>query len=134
MAPEQDSEWLTSRTGVGVTPKFRALEAIDADGRIRGMVGYDNWRPNSVEMHVVLESVAAARPLLRFAFDYAFNHAKKAVAFGLTPASNTRAIRLAKHLGFQTVGRIPDGWEKGADLVVFAMRREDCRWLKGAST
>lgn len=129
-APPLHFAWIAERTGCALSPSFRAIEAIDEQHRIRGMVGFDHWLGNSAEIHIALDSPTALRALLRPAFDYLFNQAKKAVAIGIVPAHNEKALAFDKHIGFRELTRIRDGWAPGDDVVVLELRREECRWLE----
>lgn len=128
-APAHHYSWLLVRTGYAPTQGFRAIEAVDESGRIFGMVGYDGWIPNAVQMHIALDSPLAVRALLRPAFEYPFLEAGKQMVFGVLPADRTRAVALALHLGFDEVGRVEDGWAPGVDLVHLAMLKRNCRWI-----
>lgn len=123
-----DASLLASRTGYRPSAGFRSLVAIREDGSTAGMVGFDGWTPNSVHMHVALGVAAAARPLLRPAFAEAFADGRS-MALGSVRSSNARSLRLAIRLGFREVYRVKDGWAAGEDMVLFEMRREECRWL-----
>ena len=125
---QADGAWLTARTGYAPSGDFRALVAIREDGTVAGMVGFDGWTPESVHMHIALEAPAAGRCLLRPAFAEAFAGARTR-AIGVIRGGNTRSLRVAQHLGFREVYRMVDGWAKGEDVVLFEMRREECRWL-----
>ncbi len=128
-APREHYGWLSERAGCLPTEGFRAIEAVDSQGRIRGMVGFDGWTDGSVGMHVALDTPNAARALIRPAFLYPFVQVSRRVVIGVTAGNNYRAIRFNLRLGFREALRIPDGWAPGVDLVVMTMRREDCRWI-----
>lgn len=130
-APPLHFAWMTSRSGYCPAWDFRAIEAIDEHGRILGMVGFDRWLGNAVEMHVALDSIAAARALRTPAFDYAFRQGGKGIAIGVVPGHNKKALLLAERLGFRETHRIRDGWAEGDDVVLLELRREDCRFLRG---
>jgi hypothetical protein len=122
------AHWLADRTGYSPGPDFRCLVSIGAGG-VRGVVGFDGWTPNSVHMHVALDTPIAARELLRPSFAEAFANGRT-LALGVVRAGNARILRLIRHLGFREAYRMKDGWAVGEDVVLFEMRREECRWLK----
>lgn len=123
--------WLAERTGYHAAADFRSLAAVNSDGRIVGMVGFDGWSPNAVHMHVALDSAIAARHLLRPAFGEAFSGGR-ALAIGVVRGSNTRSLALSLHLGFRQVYVMRDGWALGEDVVLLEMRRDECRWIGGS--
>jgi hypothetical protein len=131
-APTEHYGWLAERATLVIGDQFRAIEAIDDAGRIHGMVGFDGWMPNAVSMHVALENPAALRSVLRTAFRIAFLVADKGVARAYVLSTNTRSLALVARLGFTFAYRSVNGWAKGVDIILFEMRREDCRWLNPA--
>lgn len=128
-APPEHYTWVAIRTGCVVTSDFRAVEAIDDNGKIRGMVGYSAWAPNSVQAHMAVESSMVWRHLLKPALSYPFEEAKRGVLVGIINSRNKRSLRMAQHLGFREVGRIKDGYLPGADLVVLQLKKEECGQL-----
>jgi L-amino acid N-acyltransferase YncA len=130
MAPPEHFGWLLSRTGGCATHCFRALEAVDAKGQIKGMVGYDCWTPNSVQISVALDSPVVARSLLRRAFQYPFVECNRQMLWAVISSRNSEALKLDAHLGFVETHRIREGHSPGIDLVLMEMRRADCRWLR----
>lgn len=130
-APPEHLPWLLARIRYAPTADVRALEAVGSDGRIGGMVGLDAWRPGSVQMHVAIERPEFARVLVRPVFDWVFNQAGCAAALGMVPSNRPEGVLMAERLGFRLVHRVLGGWARGIDLLIFEMRRADCRWLKG---
>jgi RimJ/RimL family protein N-acetyltransferase len=128
-APPEHYPWIAERAHLVIGSDFRAIEAVDEAGRILGMVGYDGWCPGSVAMHVALDNRGAARRLLQPAFGVPFIELKIPIIKGLVLSNNPRAIALDKHLGFKEVARLADWWAPGVDIILFEMRREDCRWI-----
>ena len=129
-APAEHFGWLCSRTGYVPTPMFQAIEAMDSKGEIRGMVGYDSFTPNSVQMSIAVDSMIAVRALAVPAFDYAFNQLGKSLSIGIVSSRNGEALTLNAWLGYQETYRIRDAHSDGIDLVILELRRADCRWLK----
>jgi RimJ/RimL family protein N-acetyltransferase len=122
-------EWLWDRTSCPITPGFRAIEAVDAKGRIVGMVGFDGWTDNSCQAHMAVDYPAVWRSLLQPAFAYPFVENNRKLLVGTIAANNARSLALAKRMGFKETYRIRDAWADGVDLVLVEMRREECRFL-----
>jgi RimJ/RimL family protein N-acetyltransferase len=128
-APEKHLPWLVSRVGVAPQADLRAIESIDARGRILGMVGFCDWKPNSVQLHFSLIAPTCVRELAHASAEYVFAQERRQIALAYVSANNVPSRRLVEWLGFRERFRIPDGWARGVDLLLFEMRREGCRWL-----
>jgi hypothetical protein len=102
----------------------------ELDGNLVAVVGYCSFMPKACQMHIaaVGEVNWMSRDLLWAAFDYPFNKLGVKVILGQICGSNEDALRLNRHLGFKVVAEIPDAHMDG-DLVIMAMKKEDCRWL-----
>ncbi len=131
-APPEHYTWLAEHAGCGITRDLRAVEVVKA-GRILGMVGYCDWAPNSARLHVAVESPWVIKYLLGPGFSYPFQEVGVGLLIGITPANAVKAVKFNRHLGFREAHRIKDGWGVGVDLIVFEMRREECRWLNPES-
>lgn len=129
-APAEHFGWLLSRIGLAPGVDFKAIEAVDAKGEIRGMVGYDHWTHNSVNAHIALDSPIALRSLIRAAFAYPFEQVGFGVLVCPVASDNEASMRLCRGLGFREAYRMRDGHDVGVDLVLWEMRREECRHLK----
>ena len=55
----------------------------------------------------------------------------RTVIFGLVPASNLKALKLDKHIGFVEEARLREAYDVGVDLVILRMDKASCRWLQG---
>ena len=128
---ESEYGWLVERAGCDITPGFKAIKFVK-DDRIHGMVGYGSWTANAVVMHIALENPAALRETLKWAFRYPFEQCGRGVAIATVRERNERSMRLCQKIGMREVYRIKDGVEVGEDMVIFEMRREDCRWVPEA--
>lgn len=124
-----DLPWLTLRAGVELTPKLLAVKAVDADGNIKGMVGYDGWTPNAACIHVACDSPLALRSLILPGFRIPFLELGKEVLIATVLSTNEKSIGLVKRLGFREVFRGRGWFVKDADLLWFEMRKVDCPWL-----
>lgn len=128
-ATPADYPWIASRAQLCIGPQFRAIKAVDEAGRVHGCVGYDAWTQNAVSMHVALDNPAALRALLGPGFRIPFVEFGKGVVLATVLSTNARSLALVPKLGFREVARLREAWAKGVDLVLFEMRREECRFL-----
>lgn len=132
-APSEHLPWLVSRAKFNASHEIKAMEAVDDDGRIHGMAGFDGWTPNSVVLTIALDNPSCLRHMIHGIFHYAFIQAGRGVALATIVGSNKRSIALCRHVGFREAYRVRDGAQVGEDLVLMEMRREDCRWLPRAN-
>jgi RimJ/RimL family protein N-acetyltransferase len=124
--------WLIERADfTGCSPNFRALEAVNSTGRIMGMTGFDGWTENSVVVSIALDNPLALRSLIEPTFEFVFTAANRGVLICTVRASNKKSVRLCQKIGFRETYRIRDAVTVGEDLILFEMRREECRYLNG---
>lgn len=116
--------WLQERVGCDLTPKAKGIVLLDARG-IRGMVAYDNWTHNAVQLHLAVESPVAFRHLLGPMFEYPFVQGGFGLLWSHIVAHNQKSRRIAKSIGFRETHRLRDGWKAGVDLVCVEIRREE---------
>jgi len=122
-------QWLATRTQGSIPSDFTAIEAVDASGRVHGMIGYSGWTETAVVMHIALDNPASFRHLVYPAFMYPFIQVNRSIALAVVNSANERSLNLCKRVGFTEVYRVKDGYRVGEDQVLFEMRREACRWL-----
>lgn len=120
-APLEHYPWLLDRIALPYSADMRAIEAVDDEGRIWGMVGYTNWTPNSVRMHLSAEPYCW-RPLIRPAFEYPFQ--TRGLVLVQLPAHASHGVSIAKRLGFKETHRIRDGFAVGDDLIILEKHKE----------
>ena len=100
------------------------------------MVGYDQWTPAAVQCHVAVDTPSAWLPLLRGpgggpSFRYPFVECGRDVLVGVVPEDNHRSRRACERLGFRLAHTVEGGFAPGCDLLLYEMRRAECRYLGG---
>jgi RimJ/RimL family protein N-acetyltransferase len=128
-APVEHFGWLCRRIGYTPTLSFRAIEAVDGAGRVRGMVGFDLWTDTAVWFHVAVDDPMALRALIGPGFRYPFEQLGREIALASVRSDNARSRALCRKVGFREAWSIKDGISHGVDLVVYELRKADCRWL-----
>ena len=125
---EELRSWITGVLGTQFGKETMCI-GQEIDGKIAAVVAYTNFQEKSCCMHIAsIMPNWISKDLLWAAFDYPFNKLGLSVILGQICANNTDALKLNRHLGFKVVAEIPDAHMDG-DLVIMAMRKEDCRWL-----
>ncbi|OWT62156.1 N-acetyltransferase [Candidimonas nitroreducens] len=113
--------------------KEYAAIGIEDDGELIGGIIFDSKWGASIQMHVASNGsrhwMTAAG--LAACFGYAFNQEKVNIIVGLVRADNIEARRFDEHLGFKQCGQLPLACTDGTDLIVYGMRKSDCRYLQG---
>ena len=101
----------------------------EKDGNLIAVVGYCGVNEKSCVMHnAAIEENWISKDLLWACFDYPFNQLGVKVILATVSSNNEEALKLDRHLGFEDKAYIEDAHIDG-DLVILAMRRENCRWL-----
>ncbi|PIM52103.1 hypothetical protein CS062_16240 [Roseateles chitinivorans] len=116
-------------------PGFRLCEGARAiglrrDGVIVAGVIYEGFNGPNIWMHVA--AVPGRRWLTReyllACFRYPFEVCGVQRITGYVDASNTDARRFDEALGFKEEARLKGAAEDGGDVILYVMRREDCRY------
>lgn len=116
--------------GAHISPDARGLVAVSKRGTVCGGVLYDGWTENSVQVHMATSTPIAWRHLLPAAFQYPFEECGRGVLLGLVRGHNVASVKMCGHLGFREAYRVRDGVALGEDIIIFELRREECRFLK----
>jgi RimJ/RimL family protein N-acetyltransferase len=120
--------WITGVLGMQFSP-YATFIGQEIDGEVKAVVAFDNILDKSCEMHTAaIVPNWISKDLLWACFDYPFNILKVKVILATVASTNTEALKLDRHLGFVDKAYIEDAHIDG-DLVILAMRRENCRWI-----
>lgn len=130
---ERIGDWVAEKIGCG--REWRDYEAIgvESDGELTGGVVFDDYVANSrCSMHCAGTGNWVGREFLFALFDYAFRQLSCKVVVALVNSENIASAKFVSHLGFEEKCRLEGGSPEG-DLIVFTMRKEECRWLERKS-
>lgn len=118
-------EWMHKRTGLPMSDDLRCIATMREDGTIAGAIAMNFWTEGACFMHMAFDNKhSLTRDLLRASFHYVFVESDRKAAYGLTPKDHTAACTLNKKFGFRQIAET-------VDSVIFEMRHDECRWLKG---
>ena len=122
-------EWL-SEVGKYDYSQNTACIGQEKDGKLIAVVGYNNFLPNSCQMHIASTDVLwATKDFLFAVFDYPFNKLEVKVIIAPICKGNVKPLNMCRKLGFEQVADIPYGHPDG-DLIVVTMKRNQCKWLQ----
>lgn len=104
---------------------------LEKDGELIAGVVYEGYNGTNVWMHVAAEPGARwmTRDYLRYCFYYPFVELGCKRVSGYVEASNTEARRFDEHLGFKREAVLEGAATDGGDVILYVMRREDCRYV-----
>ncbi|HET6922755.1 MAG TPA: GNAT family protein [Anaeromyxobacteraceae bacterium] len=127
-APPVHRAWLEARIGRHIDPEsFRGVEAVDENGRVVAMAGFEFWTESGAGVHVASDDHALRRlgaEPVEAVLRYAFETTGRKVLWALVAEDNSAVRRLAARNGFRETGRVRDGYAPGVDLVLLVLHRE----------
>jgi hypothetical protein len=108
----------------------QVISRVDKGGRLLGGVIYEGMISNCIFMHQAgFDKRWMMGDMLWVLFDYPFNQLKLGMVCGTIPSSKPELLDFNLRLGFKIECSIKGAYVDG-DLIVMAMRRDECRWLK----
>lgn len=132
-------EALTPESWQAMPPEARPRRCEDTkgiavinDGLVVAVAVFDSWSENSCMIHIWIDNpLVLKHGFAEEIFEFVFSEESgREVVIGCTPANNEKALKFIKHIGFEEIGRIPDGHERGVDFILTSMRKETCKWIK----
>jgi len=93
-------------------------------------VWFEGFNGANINMHVaaIPGKRWMTREYLWYVFHYAFEQCGARRITGLVEETNYAARKFDEHIGFKLETKLKDACPQG-DLLVYVMRKEDCRWL-----
>jgi RimJ/RimL family protein N-acetyltransferase len=125
----EEARWIAERAKVTWTEDANGIIAYRGE-EIVGAVVFEQWTHNSAALHFAIGTPMILRHgFLEELFTYLFITAGRRIALGGQPSSNVRMSRFVEKLGFKEVHRIEDGFADGDDMIIYELRKEDCRFI-----
>lgn len=108
---------------------MKGIVALRGDEIVGAMLG-DSWSHTSVNVHVgLVDPMCLKHKMLEEFCYYVFVTCGKEQMIGVVPATNEKALKFDKHIGFKEVVRIPDGFDHGVDYVVMTYLKSECKYI-----
>lgn len=125
--------WVSERIGrpsiFAPESKYNAF-GIEKDGELIGGVVFEGFSEDArCSMHCAGEGKHwLTKDFIFHCFNYVFNVANCKVVINTVDVNNKPSMKFTEHIGFSLVGIVRDGCGN-SDLAIFAMHREECKWL-----
>lgn len=127
---ERVGPWVCERAGgTWVKGRGTAIGRL-VDGELVAGVLYEDWNGAQVVCHIAGEGNWATRHYLAVIFDYPFNVIGAKRITVPVSSKNARCIALVSQMGFTIEARLSQA-TPDADLLLFVMFKESCRFLRG---
>lgn len=103
---------------------------IERGGKLVGGVAYCDWNGVNVVCHVASDGskMWMTKEYLRIIFDYPFEQLKCKRITVSVGEGNSDSRKFVRKLGFELEARLSSAHPTG-DLLIFAMFKQNCRWI-----
>ena len=129
---ELAAEILLKEIGVQPSADQQSIFWANAETKvIEWCIGFTNFIGKTCQIHVVnFNKKYTPRKLLWATFDYPFRQLGLESLIGIVNSNNEQAMKYDQNLGFKEVHRFVGLHDDGGDIVVFEMKKADCRFIK----
>ena len=124
-------EWAAKKIGIdNFRPDAVTITALK-DGNIAAVTVFDTFSGNDCQVHVASDGSRTwlSRQYLHLAFAYPFLQLKLRRVTSLVSEKNAASLNFCQQSGFTQEGRLRKAAERGEDLILLGMLREECRWI-----
>src|SRR5262245_17947780 len=134
--PKNPQEWSTMveflREHAGVHPSadLRVIGWV-SEGKLVIVVGLNGFLGKLAQIHIAFAPGwhFSPRDMLEEVFRHAFISEKREMLLGVVNSNNAKAMRWDQHLGFRELYRLPGMHDGDGDVVLLAMKKDECRYL-----
>lgn len=127
--PARVWEFVRRQLPIPLVANMKGL-GLERDGELIAGVLYEGFNGVNVWMHVATTPGKKwTHEFLRYCFYYPFVEMGCKRVSGAVEASNLVARRFDEHLGFKQEAVLSGAASDGGDVILYAMRREECRYV-----
>lgn len=92
---------------------------------------YDHYNGKSIHTHIWIEKgKRPSRVWWWVIHDYMFNQLRAKQAVAIIDSSNRKSLKLARHMGYQQVGTIPDYFPNGDAVILVGIEVTAWHWRR----
>ena len=126
------AEILNKEIGVQPSADQQAILWANPETKvIEWCIGFTAFIGKTCQIHVVnFNKKYTPRKLLWATFDYPFRQLGLESLIGIVNSNNEQAMKYDQNLGFKEVHRFAGLHDDGGDIVVFELKKDECRFIK----
>ena len=126
------AEILNKEIGVQPSADQQAILWANPETKvIEWCIGFTAFIGKTCQIHVVnFNKKYTPRKLLWATFDYPFRQLGLESLIGIVNSNNEQAMKYDQNLGFKEVHRFVGLHDNGGDIVIFEMKKDECRFVK----
>ena len=96
------------------------IAALDDNGIPQAICVFDSWSYNSCMIHLWIENPFVLKHgFAEEVFNFVFgDESGRELIIAVMPEDNKKVLKFNKHIGFEEIYRIKDGFKKGVDYIV----------------
>ena len=122
--------WVCERTGASWNSGRGTAIGKLRDGKLVAGALYEDWNGSNITCHIAGDAGWADATFLSVIFDYPFNAIGAKMITAPVCSSNEKSIALVTKFGFNLEAKLHGATSKG-DLLLFTMRKNECKYLRG---
>lgn len=122
--------WVMRKAECSISSDCTAIGQMFEDTLVAGVMFEHYTGPSIVGTIAVEKGYAMSKEFVRAIFDYPFNQLKCKQILAHAAADNEPSRGLLEHMGFKIVAEIPGVFEEDTSMVIYCLKREDCRFLE----
>ncbi len=121
---------IASAAGVPFNPEVDVVISRSVGSNLLVGVILNEYTGSSINSHIAgFDPRWVSHDMIWVVFHYVFVQLGCSKMFGQVPSTNSKALEFDRKLGFKVEARIKEVFPDG-DLIVLAMKKADCRWLR----
>jgi RimJ/RimL family protein N-acetyltransferase len=128
---ETDWSSIKKEIGIPLVEDLSGLFFFDKEtGKRWGVVVLHTWQGKSVQAHVIVWDRAVLKEGgVEILNDYVFNQCGVDYMYSTVLSTNEKALKFDKRMGAKEMGRMPNAYAEGVDIVMMSLSKADCNYL-----
>lgn len=126
--PAWVGQWMQEK-GCGPYREGATCIGLTRFTKLVAATSYDNFNGASIVASIAIDG-PITKKWLWWIFAYPFMQLNARIILGLISSANLKSLHLVERMGFTSVAKIPDADPSGS-LCLYALHKDDCRFLKG---